>query len=42
MLDRASSAFLRQLAADREAQETRHLTSLEVRNGQQPAVSRPR
>ncbi|MBI3838593.1 MAG: trypsin-like peptidase domain-containing protein [Planctomycetia bacterium] len=31
MLDRASSAFLKQLAADREAQEARHLTSLKVR-----------
>ncbi len=31
MLDRASSAFLKQLAADRAAQEARHLTSLKVR-----------
>jgi thiol-disulfide isomerase/thioredoxin len=31
MLDRASSAFLKQLAADRQAQEARHLTSLKVR-----------
>ena len=31
MLDRASSAFLKQLATDREAQEARHLTSLKVR-----------
>lgn len=31
MLDRASSAFLQQLGADREAQEARHLTSLKVR-----------
>jgi thiol-disulfide isomerase/thioredoxin len=30
-LDRASSAFLKQLAADRQAQEGRHLTSLDVR-----------
>jgi hypothetical protein len=30
-LDRASTAFLKQLAADRQAQEGRHLTSLEVR-----------
>jgi thiol-disulfide isomerase/thioredoxin len=30
MLDRASSAFLKQLAADREKQEARHLTSLDV------------
>jgi len=29
-LDRASSAFLRQLVADREAQKSKHLTSLEV------------
>jgi len=28
MLDRASSAFLQQLSADRQAQESRHLTSL--------------
>lgn len=31
MLDRASSAFLKQLAVDRQAQETRHTTSLQVR-----------
>jgi hypothetical protein len=31
-LDRASPAFLRQLAADREAQQGRRLTSLEVRS----------
>jgi thiol-disulfide isomerase/thioredoxin len=30
MLDRASSAFLKQLAADRKAQGGRHLTSLQV------------
>jgi hypothetical protein len=30
-LDRASMAFLQQLAADRQAQESRHLTSLNVR-----------
>jgi thiol-disulfide isomerase/thioredoxin len=30
-LDRASTAFLQQLAADRQAQEARHLTSLQVR-----------
>jgi thiol-disulfide isomerase/thioredoxin len=30
-LDRASPAFLQQLAVDREAQATRHLTSLDVR-----------
>jgi hypothetical protein len=29
-LDHASSAFLRQLAVDRQAQQSRHLTSLEV------------
>lgn len=34
MLDRASSAFLKQLAADREAQESRHLTSLRKRQQQ--------
>jgi thiol-disulfide isomerase/thioredoxin len=32
MLDRASSAFLKQLAVDREAQEARHLTSVKVRS----------
>ena len=31
MLDRASSAFLKQLAADRQAQEARHMTSHQVR-----------
>lgn len=31
MLDRASSAFLQQLSADRQAQESRHLTSLRSR-----------
>ncbi len=30
MLDRASPAFLQQLAVDREAQQSRHLTSLNV------------
>ncbi len=35
-LDRASPAFLRQLAADQEAQQSRRLTSLDVR--QQPAT----
>jgi hypothetical protein len=30
MLDRASSAFLKQLASDRQAQDARHVTSLEV------------
>jgi thiol-disulfide isomerase/thioredoxin len=39
MLDRASSAFLEQLAADREAQEARHLTSLKVRS-KAPAIPR--
>jgi thiol-disulfide isomerase/thioredoxin len=34
MLDRASTAFLQQLGADRAAQDARHLTSLKVR-GQQ-------
>ncbi len=29
-LDHASNAFLKQLAADRNAQDSRHLTSLEV------------
>jgi thiol-disulfide isomerase/thioredoxin len=32
MLDRASTDFLRQLAADRKSQEARHLTSLKVRS----------
>ena len=35
-LDRASSAFLKQLSVDREAQEARHLTSLQVRSTSQP------
>jgi thiol-disulfide isomerase/thioredoxin len=43
-LDHASSEFLRQLAADRQAQQSRHLTSLEVpaasaRQPARPAVS---
>ncbi len=40
-LDRASSAFLRQLVADREAQKSKHLTSLEVRRpkGQEAPLS---
>jgi thiol-disulfide isomerase/thioredoxin len=42
MLDRASSAFLKQLAVDREAQEARHLTSLKVRSQSPPAPRRPR
>jgi hypothetical protein len=33
MLDRASSAFLQQLSADRQAQESRHLTSLRSQRG---------
>ncbi len=37
-LDRASSAFLKQLDADREAQESRHLTSRNVRTGPRPAA----
>ena len=36
VLDRASSAFLKQLAADRRAQEARHLTSLKVRSKSRP------
>jgi len=38
-LDHASSEFLRQLAADRQAQQSRHLTSLEVpaSSARQPA-----
>jgi hypothetical protein len=36
MLDRASSAFLKQLAADRQAQAGRHLTSLKVRSKTPP------
>jgi hypothetical protein len=40
MLDRASSAFLKQLAVDREAQEARHLTSVNVRS-QVPQRSEP-
>ena len=36
VLDRASSDFLRQLAADRQAQEARHLTSLKVRSKSRP------
>jgi thiol-disulfide isomerase/thioredoxin len=42
MLDRASSAFLKQLAADREAQEARHLTSLKVRAKAPAAPRQPR
>lgn len=42
MLDRASSAFLKQLAADREAQEARHLTSLKVRSKPLRAPQRTR
>jgi hypothetical protein len=38
MLDRASTDFLRQLAADRQSQEARHLTSLKVRS--KPASAR--
>jgi hypothetical protein len=38
-LDRASSDFLKQLASDRQAQEARHLTSLQKRRGQGNAVS---
>jgi hypothetical protein len=37
VLDRASRAFLEQLAADRQAQEARHLTSLKVRAQARPA-----
>jgi thiol-disulfide isomerase/thioredoxin len=36
MLDRASSAFLQQLAVDRRAQASRHLTSLKVRSQAPP------
>jgi hypothetical protein len=36
-LDSASSAFLDQLAEDRQDQEARHLTSLNVRSKGQPA-----
>ncbi len=38
MLDRASPAFLQQLSADRQAQQSRHLTSLNVPASAQPAV----
>jgi thiol-disulfide isomerase/thioredoxin len=38
-LDRASSDFLKQLATDRQAQEARHLTSLQKRRGQGNAAS---
>ncbi len=41
-LDRASPEFLRQLAADREAQSARHLTSLQVPAARQPASGRQR
>jgi thiol-disulfide isomerase/thioredoxin len=36
MLDRASSAFLQQLAVDRQAQASRHLTSLKVHSQAPP------
>jgi hypothetical protein len=39
MLDRASTDFLRQLAADRQSLAARHLTSLKVRS--KPASARP-
>ncbi|MEX0676357.1 MAG: trypsin-like peptidase domain-containing protein [Pirellulales bacterium] len=42
LLDHASSAFLQQLAADRQAQEARHLTSLKVRSSPRPAHRRER
>ncbi len=38
VLDRASPAFLQQLAADRETQQGRHLTSLNVRSKSQPVL----
>lgn len=41
MLDRASSAFLQQLSADRQAQESRHLTSLRSQRGAAPAPRQP-
>jgi thiol-disulfide isomerase/thioredoxin len=41
MLDRASTAFLKQLAADRDAQAGPHLTSLKVRSKRTPAQAAP-
>lgn len=42
MLDRASQAFLQQLSADRQAQQSRHLTSLNVKKQPQQPLPHPR
>jgi thiol-disulfide isomerase/thioredoxin len=42
MLDRASQAFLQQLSVDRDAQQSRHLTSLNVQRQAQQPLPHPR